>query len=317
MSKPTRRAIIGSASWLLIAASGIAAAEPVAEPSREAPHSVPVPATAQPVASVELAPARVRPGDAFLVKVHVSGVGASGVDPSRLEGSAAGRPLSFFLVLDGAAAFGALPLEIPAGLLPVQVRLGREARTVDLDVAAPAFPHRDLQVDREFVSPPTPAIQARIEEDRAAFARAFSQPPAPPLFTARFAPPRKARVTAGYGEERTFNATRPSQHYGQDLAGKVGAPVVAANAGEVVLARDCWASGSSVILWHGAGIYTTYFHLSKMLVKPGERVARGQRIGLVGRSGRVNGPHLHWGVRIGDLYVDPASVLRLAFPTAR
>ena len=104
---------------------------------------------------------------------------------------------------------------------------------------------------------------------------------------------------------------KPSQHYGLDLAGRVGAPIAAANAGRVVLVRDCWASGRTVVLWHGAGLYTTYFHLSRTLVPEGAHVARGQRIGLVGKTGRVSGPHLHWGVKVGDLYVDPRSVLGL------
>jgi murein DD-endopeptidase MepM/ murein hydrolase activator NlpD len=310
-----RRGITTAALSILMAAvaAGTASAEGIAAVSS------PEPAAAQPGAAlrtvpkpsgraVELVPPRVRPGDAFLVRVLGTGGGES---IASLQGTAGGRPLSFFRVAGGAAAFGALPLETPAGALAVEV-VAREERTRrELEVIAPAFPHRELQVDRRFVTPPAPEVQARIEEDRAAFARAFGQPAAPPLFSSRFVVPRKARVTAGYGEERTFNAVRPSQHYGMDLAGKQGAPVVAANTGEVVLVRDCWASGRSVILWHGGGVYTTYFHLSKILVKQGARVARGQRIGQVGRTGRASGPHLHWGVRIGDLYVDPASVLRL------
>ncbi len=260
-------------------------------------------AAAAPIVHIE--PPKVRPGDAFLIRVRAEGAEA-------VTGTAAGRALSFFRVAGGAAAFGALPLETPPGPLPIELSVAGAPVTAALQVEPPAFPRRELQVDEKFVKPPPPEIQARIDEDRAAFARAFAQPAAPPLFTQRFVAPRKARITAGYGEERTFNSVRPSQHYGQDLAGKVGAPIVAANTGEVVLARDCWASGRSVIVWHGAGVFTTYFHMSKVLVKPGDRVARGQRIGLVGQTGRVSGPHLHWGVRIGDLYVDPASLLRLS-----
>lgn len=266
-----------------------------------------------------LAPARVRPGDAFLVTVR--GPGAAGLAPGDLAGTVAGRALSFFPIPGGAVAFGALPLETPPGPLPVRVAAGAATVARDLLVTAPAFPQRRLEVDPRFVEPPDPALQARIDEDRAAFAKAFAQPPVPPLFSGSFVLPRRARVTAGYGEQRTLNAVKPSQHYGMDLAGKIGAPVAASNAGEVVLVRDCWASGRTVILSHGAGVYTTYFHLSRILVEPGQRVARGQRIGLVGGTGRVSGPHLHWGVRVGDLYVDPASVLRLrlrvAAPAAR
>jgi murein DD-endopeptidase MepM/ murein hydrolase activator NlpD len=258
---------------------------------------------------VELVPPRARPGDAFVVRVrHASAPPAATV---------AGRQLSFFAVAGGFAALAGLPLETAAGPLVVEVTTGARTAAAELEVVPTAFPHRELQVEQRFVEPPAPEVQARIEEDRAAFARAFAQPPSPPLFASRFAWPRRSRVTAGYGEQRTLNATKPSQHYGLDLAGKVGAPVQAANAGEVVLVRDCWASGRTVILWHGAGVYTTYFHLARALVRPGQRVQRGQRIGRVGSTGRVSGPHLHWGVRVGDLYVDPASVLRLPLAVRR
>jgi murein DD-endopeptidase MepM/ murein hydrolase activator NlpD len=182
-----------------------------------------------------------------------------------------------------------------------------------VEVVAPAFRRRELEVEPRFVEPPAPETQRRIEEDHEAFARAFSQPAAPPLFARDFALPRRARITARFGEERTLNSTKASQHYGTDLAGRVGDRVAAANDGEVVLVRDCFASGLTVIVWHGAGIYSAYFHLSRAAVREGARVRRGERVGAVGRSGRVTGPHLHWSMKVGELYVDPESVLRLPF----
>jgi len=260
-------------------------------------------------ATLALDPPRARPGDAVLVIIR-------GAAP-RPTASLAGQALSFFPVAGGHAALAGLPVETPPGPLPIEVSLGEgggagEVRGT-LRVEPPAFPHRSLEVQQRYVEPPAPEVERRIAEDRAAFARAFSQPPSPPLFRGRLAWPLRARVTAGYGEQRTFNAVRASQHYGLDLAGKVGAPVGAAQAGRVVLVRDGWASGKSVVVWHGAGLYTTYFHLSRIRVQEGQAVGRGERLGDVGATGRASGPHLHWGVRVGDLYVDPRSVLRLAF----
>ncbi len=258
--------------------------------------------------SVEVVPARVRAGEAFLVVVR--GVAA----PPAVR--VAGRALAPFQTRQGYAAIGGLPVETPAGPLAITVALGPPGAGAPplqgtLQVAAAEFPERELEVEQRFVEPPPPEVQARIEADHAAFARAFAQPPSPPLFAAPFAWPRRARVTAGFGERRTLNGVKPSQHYGLDLAGKVGAPIASSNAGRVVLVRDCWASGRTVIVWHGAGLYTTYFHLSRTLVREGAHVARGQRLGLIGKSGRVSGPHLHWGMKVGDLYVDPRSVLGL------
>jgi murein DD-endopeptidase MepM/ murein hydrolase activator NlpD len=263
--------------------------------------------------ALDVVPRHARPGDAFLVVVR----GAAAA-----SGTAAGRDLAFFPGPSGQVAVAGLPVETPAGPLAVTVRLEPPGAASDgglslggtLEVTPPEFPHRELAVQREYVAPPAPEVQRRIDEDRAAFARAFAQPGSAPLFRGPFAWPRRARVTADYGEQRTLNGVKPSQHYGLDLAGRVGAPVVASNDGRVVLVRDCWASGRSVVLWHGAGLYTTYFHLSRAAVAEGELVRRGQRLGLVGATGRVSGPHLHWGVRVGDLYVDPRSVLRLRWP---
>ncbi len=266
-------------------------------------------ATVTPSLSVELVPPRARPGDAFLVVVR-------GAGETPLAATVGGRPLRFFPVRGGMAAVGGLPVETPPGPLAVELQGPAEARprvVARLEVEPARFPRRELAVEKRFVAPPSPELQRRIDEDRAAFARAFTQPPAAPHFSSNFALPREARITANYGEERTLNASKASQHYGMDLAGKVGEPIAAANAGVVVMVRECWAAGRAVVLWHGGDMYTTYFHLSRADVREGDRVRRGQRIGAVGASGRVTGPHLHWGVRVGQLYVDPRTVLALPF----
>jgi murein DD-endopeptidase MepM/ murein hydrolase activator NlpD len=91
----------------------------------------------------------------------------------------------------------------------------------------------------------------------------------------------------------------------------MGTPILAANDGEVVMVRDNYYAGLTVLLWHGADLYTACFHLSRADVKPGQKVTRGERLGLSGSSGRATGPHLHWGVKVAGRWVDPESVLRL------
>jgi len=135
-------------------------------------------------------------------------------------------------------------------------------------------------------------------------------------FGENFAWPRQGRVTAPYGDLRTFNGKKQSQHFGTDVDGAVGTPIYAANAGTVVMRRDNYASGNTVLVYHGAGLYTAYFHLSAFEVKEGQRVERGQLLGKVGNTGRVTGPHLHWGVKVDDLWVDGETLLKLDFGTA-
>ncbi|BDG10592.1 M23 family metallopeptidase [Anaeromyxobacter paludicola] len=254
-------------------------------------------------------PASVRPGDAFLVE-------ARGVAAPPL-GAVAGRPLEFYPVSGGYEAIAALPLETPPGTLAVEVRAPSatdpQARlAAPLEVVEPRFPARTLSVEPRFVEP-APEVRARMEEDKAAIARATAVPFSPPLFDAPFAWPRPPSFTGRYGDQRVYNGKLASQHYGLDFRGAPGDPVRAGNAGRVVLRRDCYASGLTVILSHGAGLFTSYFHLSKALVQEGERVERGALLGAVGASGRATGPHLHYSVRVGDLFVDPESVMRLPF----
>ncbi|MBI5070972.1 MAG: peptidoglycan DD-metalloendopeptidase family protein [Deltaproteobacteria bacterium] len=260
-------------------------------------------ARAQPV--VTLSPAQARPGDAFLVEVR----GAA----APVEGTLLGRTLQFFPVPGGWRAVAALPIEAPPGPQPLALGAGGQALPAAVEVLAADFPERRLRVASRFVAPQPARVRRRIAADQKAFERAYDQEPSPPLFSGRFALPRDDELNARYGERRTFNGKKPSRHYGLDIGGDLGAPVAAAQGGRVVLVRDCWGSGLSVVLFHGAGMFSSYFHLARVAVKEGAVVARGQLIGSVGRSGRVTGPHLHFGVKVGDLHVDPESVLRLPF----
>ena len=114
-----------------------------------------------------------------------------------------------------------------------------------------------------------------------------------------------------FGHRRVFNGQPRAPHSGADLTAATGVEINAVNAGRVVLAKDLFFSGNAVFIDHGLGVYSTYLHLSEMLVEPGTMVEQGQVIGLAGATGRVTGPHLHWGVRILSARVDPFSLLEL------
>jgi murein DD-endopeptidase MepM/ murein hydrolase activator NlpD len=270
---------------------------------------------------VRVSPLRARPGDALLVTLE--GVPSSALPSTSgtAVGTAVGtaatpapRALRFYPTPTGAQAILALPVELPPGPLRVEVRVpGHAAPLVaTVDVVDPAFPETQLSVEPKFFAP-TPAQKKQMDEDQAAFREAFARPFEPPLFAGPFVRPRDATVTGQFGERRIFNGERKSQHYGTDLAGAVGEPVRATNDGVVVLVRDCFASGKSIAIAHGGGLFSVYFHMSGFDVRVGDRVVRGQVIGKVGATGRVTGPHLHFGIKVVDIYVDPDSVYRLAF----
>jgi murein DD-endopeptidase MepM/ murein hydrolase activator NlpD len=264
-------------------------------------------ATAAPARSpaAAVAPDVARPGDAVLVRLPGAG--------EDLEATLAGRPLQFFPKRGERWAVAALPLEVPPGPVPLEIA-GAAGPAATLEVVDPRFPSRALQVSPRFVEPPA-SVQKRIARDRRAFAAAYARPFAPPLFRGNFEWPRRDRTTGHFGDQRVFNGKVESVHYGLDITGAPGAPVHASNDGEVVLARDCYYSGKTVVIWHGADLFTLYFHLDRMLVRPGAKVKKGQRIGAVGTTGRSTGPHLHWSARAAGLLVDPESLVAIDFST--
>jgi murein DD-endopeptidase MepM/ murein hydrolase activator NlpD len=261
------------------------------------------------LASVHLQPGVARPGDAVLVTV----LGVTR-PPSGTLGP---QTLDFLPVADGFQALVALSVEASVGPRALTVDLvpeGGVETTVSgtLDIVEPGWPRRELKVAKRFTSP-SKAEQLRSARDQKAFSEAFDVELEPWLFSDDFGWPRPPDVTAPFGDLRLINGKKKSQHFGMDLDGDTGDDIVAANAGEVVLVRDCFASGNTVLVHHGGRLFTAYFHLSKFDVKEGERVKPGQRLGRVGKTGRVTGPHLHFGVKLDGRWVDPASLLRLRF----
>ena len=124
--------------------------------------------------------------------------------------------------------------------------------------------------------------------------------------------PVKNTPTSAFGTMRIFNSKVVSIHKGVDLGASTGTPVLAANDGIVRLAKEIFYAGNCVIIDHGMNILTTYAHLSRIHVINGQEVTAGQIIGLAGSTGRANGPHLHWGVRIGGVTVSPLQFYQAA-----
>lgn len=278
----------------------------------------PVPAAAQPAASgpVSWYPAAPARGTFVRIAVRPALGGSSGDSVVAVRGTLAGEPLHFEWTGGRWRAFGGVPVSAFDSLaLPLVV----ERASGRADTLAAAIPLRPrpperggsrLRVAERFGREPDSATAARIarESDQAmAVARAAHDTPR--LWRAPFARPRTSRVTSGFGAGRLFNGAVGSTHGGVDFAGAVGAPVLAANRGVVRLVADFFLAGRAVYIDHGAGLVTGYFHLSRADVAVGDTVSRGQRVGRVGASGRVTGPHLHWIARYGEVTVDPLTVV--------
>jgi murein DD-endopeptidase MepM/ murein hydrolase activator NlpD len=257
--------------------------------------------------SLDLIPARVKPGDPVLLVVH----GSDEVP----KGTVGSRPAEFYRHGDTAESLVGIPIEQEPGMLEVRITAGTTRLDAALEIVPPEFPERKLTVASKFVKPPASA-RARIKADQAAYQKAWNTPFRPRAFADNFQKPRDAEITAHFGDKRTLNGRKTTTHYGLDLDGSTGDEIRAANDGRVVMVRDCYTSGNTVLVEHGGGLITSYFHMSRFLVKPGQEVKRGELLGLVGKTGRVTGPHLHFGAHIGTLWVNPQALLALPFPGA-
>jgi murein DD-endopeptidase MepM/ murein hydrolase activator NlpD len=187
---------------------------------------------------------------------------------------------------------------------------GEEQIPFRVPVAAGTYAHERLTVAPRFGAAPDSADAARLEIDRAKASRVAAEAHRTPrIWTPDRTMPRGSRVTSDFGDGREFNGRISSRHMGLDLQGRRGDTVVATARGVVTLVDEFLLAGNIVYLNHGAGLLSGYFHLSRQLVQVGDTVEAGTPVGLVGATGRVTGPHLHWVVRYGQTSVDPRSLL--------
>jgi murein DD-endopeptidase MepM/ murein hydrolase activator NlpD len=153
---------------------------------------------------------------------------------------------------------------------------------------------------------------ARADKEKAIMERIWAGPVTPPVWQTPFIMPIESKVTGIFGKRSIINNQPRSPHSGVDLRGKKGDPVKAVNDGFIVFTGDHFFTGNSVVIDHGGEIFSMYFHLDKINVKKGEKVFKGEVVGLVGSTGRSTEPHLHWGMRINNMRIDPISFVKLS-----
>jgi murein DD-endopeptidase MepM/ murein hydrolase activator NlpD len=228
-----------------------------------------------------------------------------------------GEPLHFDKDTAGTfVAYAGIPVEAHGTLsLPIAIQRsggGVDSLAVKIPVTGYAFGSENLSVDPRFTDKPDSALAVRITREADAIRQAWlTAHQTPRLWQGAFQRPRPSRITGVFGTRREFNGVTQSRHLGTDFDGNVGSTIRASNAGVVTLVGDYYFSGNIVVINHGGGIATAYLHMSKVLVSPGDTVTRGQLIGLVGSTGRVTGPHLHWIAKYGTISVNPMSLLTL------
>jgi len=181
-----------------------------------------------------------------------------------------------------------------------------------VDGKYPKLPGK-LSVEGKFTEP-DPEQQKQIEEASQVKKDYLNRLTPEREWSGQFAPPAGAEISDVFGIQRVFNGKTQSTHYGLDFRVHTGTPVTAMNDGTVLLARFLYYEGNFVAIDHGQGLLTLYLHLSELKVKEGDRVKRGQVVGLSGGTGRATGPHLDVRVRWQGIYLDPARLLQLPLP---
>ena len=254
-----------------------------------------------------------RPVQGTLFRVRIGGL----IDEARVSGSVAGEPLHFSKTAAWWEALAAAPLDMGLQLeLVVEIarNTGVDSARATVPIAEGIYALEKLTVAPRFGTPPDSAVQARIDREQARALAISRASHATPRLWHEVVKPRNSRITSAFGSGREFNGQIQSRHTGTDLAGAVGSPVRATARGIVALVDTFYLAGRVIYIDHGEGLVSAYFHLSQQDVAAGDTVAAGQRIGLVGATGRVTGPHLHWVVRYGAISIDPVSFLAIGKP---
>ena len=218
------------------------------------------------------------------------------------------RPVAVVRDDDGWKAIVGIPLSVEPGSQALKVEAQGKTLEVPFRVNEKQYRTQHLTIKNQRQVTPNPDDLKRIQEEtkRSSDAlRVFSQP-IPPWTLISPVPGEKSD---SFGSRRFFNGQPRKPHSGMDIAAAKGTPIVSPAPGRVVEVGDFFFNGNTVFIDHGSGLVTMYCHLDRIDVKRGDELNSGERIGTVGATGRVTGPHLHWGVSLNGAMIDPDLML--------
>jgi len=246
-----------------------------------------------------------------VVQLLVKGV----KDGDRVKGVWREQPLEFFKL--GEEEYGSLlgiDLRLSPGTYPLEVQVDSPVNSLQTSSTNIKVVKKDYGVQRltlpENMVTLDPVTLKRVRKEAAKFSELWYKHTPKRYWHGNFVRPVPGKLTTSFGLGRILNGERRSPHSGVDLRAPMGEPVRAANHGRVVLVGSFYFHGNAVVLDHGWGLYTMYFHLSEVNVSEDDLVGKNFVIGLAGSTGRSTGSHLHWGVRLGGARVDPFALLR-------
>ncbi|HJZ73938.1 MAG TPA: peptidoglycan DD-metalloendopeptidase family protein [Vicinamibacterales bacterium] len=247
----------------------------------------------------------IRPGELVILSITAP------PDAGTIQVRAFGHDVAAYRVDEREwRALVGIDLDVKPATYAVAVHAGPLRAAYDLVVTPRAFRTRTLTVDPAFVTPP-PSERERIEREATLLDEVWKSSAPERLWREGFVRPVPQPANSAFGTRSVFNGQPRNAHGGADFLSPAGTPILAPSAGRIAVARSLYFSGNTVVIDHGLGLFSMLAHLSAFDVHEGDRVAAGQRIGLVGATGRVTGPHLHWAVRASGARIDPLSLLAL------
>ncbi len=269
-------------------------------------------AFANPEYKADLSSSDVIDGSVVLISVQVPKGMLSSAD--EVTGQFEDTKFWFYPVPErGEGAFEAVigvPHNHTPGASEVKVLVKGVERSLPIKISDAKYPSETLKVSNRHVNPKKKDLE-QIRRDIEDVGKIYSNITKQKYWKGPFVLPVSSSVTSVYGTKRVFNGKMQSFHNGLDLKAPTGTPIHAAGSGVVVLAKSLFFTGNTVLIDHGYGVVTLYAHMSELKVKSGDRVEAGRLLGLSGMTGRANGPHLHWGVVINKVKVNPADFLKV------
>jgi murein DD-endopeptidase MepM/ murein hydrolase activator NlpD len=250
---------------------------------------------------IVLDPNTAGPGDIMIVTVK-------GVH-TPVEGQFRDKKIYFNPSKDSFKAVLGIDLFTKPGKYNLNVSVNGTILSRSVKVIKKAYPMQKLTLPKDLVEL-SPENEARVEREQLKMAAIWPNE-TERVWDGDFINPREGEIVTKFGVRRIINKIPKNPHSGVDVKAEAGDEVHAPNNGVAVLIDEQFYSGKSLILDHGQGIYTMFFHLSRILVTPGQQVKKGDVIALVGSTGRSTGAHLHWGVRIQGARVDPQELIHL------
>ncbi len=250
---------------------------------------------------ITIEPNKPGPGDIMVVTIkNVTGAA---------EGTFNGKKIYFNPSKDSLKAIVPVDLFTEPGKYDLDISANGSTLHQAVEIIKKEYELQRLTLPKDMVEL-SPENEARVEREQKKMAAVWPNESAR-QWSGDFTNPLEGEIITPFGVRRIINSIPKNPHSGVDVAGKNGDRIRAPNDGVVRLIDTQFFSGKSLVLDHGQGIYTMFFHLSKVLVRPGQKVKKGMVIALVGSTGRATGPHLHWGVRVQGARVDPLELIKL------